>query len=274
MIIIMEKKVMLVTGASSGIGKACSEYFSDNNWCVYGISRSIKNYDSYKFHPVTMDVNDAQSVKEGIMRVLKNEGRIDAVINCAGTGMIGAFEDTTVEEAKRQFETNFFGIHRVCKEVIPVMRNQASGYLIMISSLAGLSAYPFLGFYSASKFALEGLSEAIRMEVKPFGIKVVLIEPGTFRTNLSSSSVRTKDSLAKTTYKRRLENALDMTFRYEAKAPDLIIIPRLIDRIIKSKTSPKLRYKTGLFSEKFGVFLKKILPYKLYEYIMMKTIGI
>jgi len=270
----MKKKVMLVTGASSGIGKACAEYFSYSNWSVYGASRSIKSSDSYTFNQVTIDVTAAQSVKEGINYILKNEGRIDVVINCAGTGIVGAFEDTAIEEAKWQFETNFFGVHRVCKEVIPVMRRQSSGYLIVISSLAGLSAYPFLGFYSASKFALEGLSEAIRMELKPFGIKVVLIEPGTFRTNLSVNSKRTKDSLTKTTYKKQLENALNMTAKAEAKAPDLIIIPRLIDKIIKKHSFPRLRYKTGLFPEKLGVFLKKLLPYKLYENIMMKAIGI
>ena len=274
MINIMVKKVMLVTGASSGIGKACAEYFSEKSWCVYGSSRSIKNSDSYKFHSLTMDVKEDQSVKEGIKCILKNEGRIDVVINCAGTGIIGAFEDTAIEEAKSQFETNFFGVHRVCKEVIPVMRGQSSGFLIMISSLAGLSSYPFLGFYSASKFALEGISEAIRMELKPFGIEVVLIEPGTFHTNLSVNSVRTKDSLTRTTYKKRLENALNMTAKAEAKAPDLIIIPRLIDKIMNKRIAPRLRYKTGLLSEKFGMIIKKLIPYKLYEYIMMKAIGI
>lgn len=270
----MKKKVILITGASSGIGKACAEYFYDNNWCVYGASRSIKNSDHHKFYPLTMDVTLDQSVKNGIHTILKNEGRIDVVINSAGTGIIGAFEDTSVEEAKSQFETNFFGIVRVCREVIPVMRNQSSGHLIMISSLAGLSAYPFLSFYSAGKFALEGLSEAIRMELKSFGIRVVLIEPGTFKTNLSVNSVRSKDSLIKTTYLKQLEKSMQMTAKVEIKAPDIIIIPRLINRIVNKRRIPKLRYKTGLFTEKFGVSLKKFLPYILYEHIIMKAIGI
>jgi NAD(P)-dependent dehydrogenase (short-subunit alcohol dehydrogenase family) len=270
----MKKKVMLVTGASSGIGKACAEYFSVNNWCVYGGSRSIRSNGYYKFHPVNIDVNKDQSVKEGIKYILGNEGRIDAVINCAGTGLIGAFEETTVEEAKDQFETNFFGVQRICREVIPVMRNQSSGHLIVISSLSGLSAYPFLSFYSASKFALEGLSEAMRMELKPFGIRVVLIEPGTFHTNLSANSVRTKESINSPTYGKRLENAFEMTVRAEYKAPDIILIPRLIDRILKKSNTPRLRYKTGLFSEKFGVAIKNFIPYRLYEYMIMKVAGI
>ena len=186
------KKVVLITGASSGIGKTCADYLEALGHKVYGASRSLGHKSSSEviteeirgkgWIRVGMDVTNEKSVEQGVAHILKAEGRLDAVINSAGYGISGSVEDTAIEEAYSQFETNFFGVLRVCRAVLPIMRKQKSGCIINMSSIAGIISLPFQGLYCASKFALEGMTEALRLEVKPFGIHVVLIEPGNFRT--------------------------------------------------------------------------------------------
>ena len=169
--------MVLVTGASSGIGLACADLLARRGFRVYGASRTATEPER-AFPSLRMDVDDDVSVAEGVARVLEREGRIDAAVNCAGFGIAGA---------KRQFETNFFGVLRVCRAVLPAMRERRAGTIVNVSSIAGLVPLPFQGFYSASKFALEGMSEALRMEVRPFGIRVVLVEPGDCRTHFTAN---------------------------------------------------------------------------------------
>ena len=160
------QRVVLVTGASSGIGKCCAEYLCNKGYRVYGTSRKADSSDS-KQRPsninstqmIRMDVTDEPSVKQGVADIIARESRIDVVINNAGFGIIGALEDTSIDEAKSQLETNFFGALRVCRAVLPTMRKQRSGYIVNISSIGGLIGLPFQSAYSASKFALEGASE-------------------------------------------------------------------------------------------------------------------
>src|SRR6185295_4263495 len=153
----MAQKVIIITGASSGIGKACADHLKSRDHKVYCASRSTE--DQLAAGNVSLDVDDDDSVRLAVQRVLDDAGRIDVVINAAGFGIVGAVEDTSIEEAKMQFETNFFGVVRVCKAVLPVMRDQRSGLIVNISSIAGLVSLPFQSFYSASKFALEGMTE-------------------------------------------------------------------------------------------------------------------
>jgi len=178
---INNQRVVLVTGASSGIGKCCAEYLAKQGYRIYGTSRRAVSTDTRQrssnanlFQMIRMDVTDDVSVKQGIDHIIAEESCIDVVVNNAGFAIIGSLEDTTIEEAKSQLDTNFFGALRVCRAVLPTMRKQNAGYIVNISSIGGLIGLPFQSAYSASKFALEGAMEALRLEVKPFGIQVVL----------------------------------------------------------------------------------------------------
>src|ERR1700759_1228852 len=181
------KQVVLVTGASSGIGLACATYLAGRGYRVYGTSRRAGNSQGGSVAMLTADVTDDQSVEEAVAAVLEREGRLDIVVNNAGMGIAGPVENTSIEEARRQLEVNFFGAFRVCRAVLPALRSQRSGYIVNIGSIGGLIAIPYQAMYSASKFALEGLSEPLRMEVRPFGVKVVIIEPGDHKTAITEN---------------------------------------------------------------------------------------
>lgn len=168
-----------------------------------------------------------------------------------------------------QLDTNFFGVHRVCRAVLPIMRRQQAGVIINISSLAGLLAVPFQAFYSASKFAMEGLTEALRMEVKPFGIRVVLIEPGDFKTDFPANRRDTVEATKSNVYREMVDRCVGVMQEEEKNGMNPLIVARLAERIIQDP-SPRLRYTTGPFGERIGPTLKNILPYRLYEYLFMK----
>lgn len=263
------QKIVLVTGASSGIGKTCAEYLAGRGMTVYGASRSLQNSDMGAYHTLRMDVTDDASVRHGVQQILGRHGRIDVVINCAGYGIAGAVEETDPQEAIAQFNTNFFGVHRVCRAVVPIMRQSRSGVIINVSSLAGLLAVPFQAFYSASKFAMEGMTEALRMEVRPFGIRVALIEPGDFKSEFPANRVSTVDSLKSGVYRELLERCVGVMREEEKNGKAPVPVARLAERIIHDP-SPRLRYTVGPFGERLGPKLKSILPYRIYEYLFMK----
>ena len=265
----MESKIVLITGASSGIGKVCADHLQQSGYRVYRASRSLQDDTTGDSGNISLDVDDESSVQEAISRIIEKEGRIDVVVNCAGFGIAGAVEDTSIEEAKAQFETNFFGVLRVCQAVLPSMREKGSGLIINISSIAGLISVPFQGFYSASKFALEGLTEALRLEVSPFGIKVVLVEPGDFQTAFSANRRKVARSENSSAYRDHLARALSVSEKDESKGHHPIAIARLIERIIRNP-SPKLRYSIGPLFERLTPALKNVLPYRLTEWLTMK----
>lgn len=218
---------------------------------------------------IQMDVTSDASVERGVKWILEREGRLDVVLNCAGVGIAGAVEDTEVDEARAQLETNFFGVLRVCRAVLPAMRRQGGGYLINISSMAGVIGIPFQGYYSASKFAVEGLTEALRMEVKPYGIRVVLIEPGDFHTGFTANRCKTRAAQAGTDYSACMDKALAVMEADETHGPPPDEVGRLVTRII-STPSPRLRYTVGPISERIAVLLKRLLPAGLFEWGLMK----
>lgn len=262
-------KVVIVTGASSGIGRSCCEYLAGKGMTVYGASRSLSAGKVGAFNSLRMDVTDDASVNEAVQQIYGSCGRIDAVINNAGNGIAGAVEETSSQEAMAQLDTNFFGVHRVCRAVLPIMRQQRGGVIINISSLAGLLAVPFQAFYSASKFAMEGLTEALRMEVKPFGIRVVLIEPGDFKTEFPTNRRNTAEAEKSSIYREQVDRCVGVMQEEEKNGHDPLEIARLAERIIHDP-SPRLRYTVGPLGERIGPKLKSILPYRLYEYLFMK----
>lgn len=271
------KRVVLITGASSGIGGLCATYLAQkDDYLVFGTSRNPEKLGFLDDLPenleiIKMNVNLTRSVERGIKLILKRTGRLDVVINSAGFSLAGSIEDTMMKEAKYQFETNFFGALRVCREVLPIMRKQQSGYIVNISSLAGLIGIPFQALYSASKFALEGLIETLRMEVRPFGIKVVLVEPGDFHTPFTIHRKIAKKSREKTVYHERFHKALSAAEESERKGESPEKIAYLIEKIINTG-DPNLRYKIGPSSTL--VSLKSFIPPRLAEWLIRKIFKI
>ena len=253
-----DKRVALVTGASSGIGRACAELLAARGLRVYAASRSAA---------LRMDVTDNDSVQAAVDEIIRNEGRLDVVVNNAGIGLAGAVEDTSLEEAKSQFEVNFFGVLRVCRAVLPILREQRSGYIVNIGSIGGLVAIPYQGLYSASKFALEGLTESLRLEARTFGVNVVLIEPGDHRTSLTVNRVRTAESQTNPVYRAQCDRAIARTATDEQAGAAPEAIARLLYGII-NRAHPRLRYTVGPAPQRAVVWLKRLMPYAVVETVM------
>src|SRR5581483_6816441 len=175
-------RVVLITGAASGIGQATAELLMAQGYRVFGTSRAPKRHGGSTFPLLEMDVHSDESVLSGVQYVLAQEGRIDVLLNNAGTGLAGACEETRLSEARTVFETNFFGVMRVTNAILPIMRKLRSGKIITMSSAGGFAGMPFRALYVASKFALEGYMESLRYEMRPFGISVSLVEPGPVST--------------------------------------------------------------------------------------------
>ncbi|MDB5977973.1 MAG: family NAD(P)-dependent oxidoreductase [Nevskia sp.] len=269
------KPVVLITGASSGIGKICAEHLHAQGYRVYGTSRRAAVAPSSDgFRLIAMDVTSEDSVAQAIELILSREGRLDVVFNNAGDGIAGAVEDTSIEEARQQLDTNFFGVLRVCRAALPVMRKQGAGLILNVSSLGGLVGLPFQGLYSASKFAVEGMTEVLRMEVRPFGVRVALIEPGDFRTGFTAQRRKVRAAQGSNAYTARFDKALATMERDENGGADPIAVAHLLERLITTR-SPRPRYKVGGFFQKLSVGpLRKILPQKLFEYLLMSSYGI
>jgi short-subunit dehydrogenase len=265
-------KVVLITGASTGIGNACAKYLALKGFKVYGTSRKAsippKKIDGFEL--IKMDVNRNESIKAAIDYIIKNDNSIDILINNAGWGISGAIEDTSVEKAKELFETNFFGIHRVIKQVLPHMRKQKNGRIINISSIGGIIGLPYQGFYSSTKFAVEGYSEALRLEVKPFGVKVVIIEPGDIKTSFTGRREKITGLQQKSVYNKYAKRTIKIVEKdeqYGGIQPEKVAY--MLYKIINKK-NPKVRYKVGSFSQKLFGKLKAIFPDKLIQWILKK----
>lgn len=265
--------VIVVTGASSGIGLACARHLCQLGHTVYGASRSIAGITGEDFHRVTMDVCDDDSVRTGMERVLDGEGRVDAVVNAAGFGIAGPVELTAIDEVRAQFDTNFFGVVRVCQAVLPHMRERGSGRIVNIGSIGGRIAIPYQAFYSATKFALEGYTEALRIEVKRFGIHVTVVEPGDFNTGFTGSRIRSRDSRSASPYADPFEHALQTMEQDERSGPDPIDVARRVGRIL-TRRKPRLRYTAGRTSQRLAVVIKRALPDSVYERLVSAYYGL
>jgi NAD(P)-dependent dehydrogenase (short-subunit alcohol dehydrogenase family) len=261
--------VVLITGASSGIGQACAKHLCQKGHRVYGTSRQVPSREPTKFEMISMDVNDEDSVHQSLEIILSREGRLDVVVNSAGYSLVGSVEDTSLAEAQAQFETNFFGVMRVCRAVLPTMRHQQRGCIVNISSIGGLISIPFQGLYCASKFALEGFTEALRGEARPYGIRVVLIEPGDFHTNFTVNRRRVVRADSNSPYFEKFNKAVGVMESDETSGPSPERIAVFLERIVNT-SSPRLRYLTGSVLQRLAVSLKKVIPYKLFELLLMK----
>ncbi|OWP83361.1 SDR family oxidoreductase [Flavobacterium columnare] len=263
----MNKKVIVITGGSSGIGRAVGEFLQDKGYMVYGTSRNPEKNQNSKIPLVALDVRDVNTINEAIKRIVAESGRIDVLINNAGVGITGPIEEIPTKEMRAHFETNFFGPIEVIKAVLPQMRLQKSGLIINITSIAAYMGLPYRGIYSASKGALELLTEALRMETKQFGIEITNIAPGDFATNIAAGRYHApliKGSVYEKVYGDTLK---EMNDHVDGGHDPMEMAKAVLSVICTSK--PKIHYKVGAFMQKTSIFLKRILPDKVYEKMLM-----
>ena len=260
-------KVILVTGASSGIGKSIATFLQEKGYTVFGTSRNPKNQESFSFELIALDVLKVDTIQKAVDYIVKKEGRLDVLINNAGMGITGPIEDTPTDEMRAVFNTNLFGAVDVMKAVLPQMRKQKSGFILNVTSIAGYMGLPFRGLYSATKGALELVTEATSMEVKSFGIKVVSVAPGDFATNIAAGRYHTP-VFENSAYKEMYQSNLDLMDSHVSGGMDPIEMAKTVYKIINTE-NPKIHYKVGGFMEKFSIVLKRVLPDKMYQKILM-----
>ena len=262
-------KSVLVTGGSSGIGLSIAKHLSEKGYVVFGTSRKAENGQKLEnFTLVNMDVTAEDSISQALDYILKENGPIDVLVNNAGLGIAGPLENTTDEEAKKVFETNVFGVLNVCRACIPILRDNGGGNIINITSIGGMVGLPFRGIYCSSKFAVEGITETLSMEVRAFNIHVSIIEPGDFKTNINENRLISKD-IDSLSYDGTFDRALNQINSEVAGARNPIHIARQVHRIIQSKY-PRLRYRVATPTQRLSVFLKRIMPGRLFEKMLMK----
>lgn len=271
----MSDRVALVTGASSGIGCATAALLASNGWRVYGSSRAAASpptVDS-RLKWVAMDVRDDASVTAAVASVVDAEARIDLLVNSAGYGLAGSIEDTSIEEAQAQFDTNFFGTLRVTKAVLPHLRKQRGGLIVNVGSIGGVIGLPFQAMYSASKFALEGLTEGLRQEVASYGVQVVIVEPGDVRTNITANRVVARAARDGSAYDAAFR-ATRRIFEHEEHTgigPD--VVARAIVRLAAAP-APPVRVRVGKFAQTSSVIAKHALGSRTFERLLMAHYGL
>jgi NAD(P)-dependent dehydrogenase (short-subunit alcohol dehydrogenase family) len=256
-------KVVLVTGASAGIGAATAARLARAGCRVYGTSRQT-GQAAPSVSMLQMDVRDPRSIAACVAAVVKDAGRIDALVNNAGYGIAASVEDTSPDDMMRQLDTNFLGPLRVCQVVLPHMRAQKSGRIVQISSLAARIGIPFQGAYSASKSALESMSEALGIELKPFGIDVVMVEPGDTKTNFTAMREWTEAAKWSAVYGARARHAVSVMEKAEQAGTPADNVARLVERALMA-AKPKLRYVSASPLERVALFLQRVLPGRAFE---------
>jgi len=260
----MNRSIVFISGASSGIGKATAELFLSAGYIVYGTSRKAtfnQAPDTNQIVMLPMDTTDSPSIQKAVDYVIAQEGTIDCVINCAGSGVAGSIEAVPVEKAKQQFDVNFFGTLSVIQAVLPIFRKNKSGRIINIGSVAGYIPIPFQSMYCASKFALEALTETLRMETKKFNIKVSLVEPGDTKTNFTAMREMAGTPEIEAAYMPECDKAIKQMEKDEQNGADPIVVAKAVLKAAKRKYPP-VRVSVG-FQYKLVYGLSRILPAKL-----------
>jgi NAD(P)-dependent dehydrogenase (short-subunit alcohol dehydrogenase family) len=266
------KKTILITGASSGIGKAIGEFLHAKGLAVYGTSRNPDRVSNSVFPLLALDVRNPESIHAAVARIVAASGRIDVVVNNAGVGITGPLEEIPSSEIRNNFDVNLFGPIEVMKAVLPYMRDQKSGLIINITSIAGYMGLPYRGVYSASKGALELIGEAVRMEVMPLGIKVVNIAPGDFATNIAVGRYHAPLNPGSDYAKAYGKILKTMDAHVDAGSDPKVMGHAILDII--NEPEPKVHYKVGAFMQKFSIVLKRVLPDRMYERMLMKHYGL
>ena len=271
-------KTALVTGASSGMGEEIARTLHKLGYTVYAAARRtdrLKQLTAIGIHALTMDVTDDESMSSGIEKIITETGRIDVLVNNAGYGSYGAIEDVSLDEARRQFEVNVFGLARLIQLVLPHMRAQRYGNIINISSMGGRLTTPLGGWYHATKYAVEALSDALRMETAPFGIDVVVIEPGGIRTEWSGIAAdhleETAEGSAYASQIKAVANSMRSESTNKRQSPPSVIADT-VEKIVTAR-KPRTRYVVG-FAAKPLVTLRRILPDRAFDRVISAALGV
>jgi NAD(P)-dependent dehydrogenase (short-subunit alcohol dehydrogenase family) len=266
------KRVVLVTGASSGIGFAAAEQLAREGWTVYAGARRLDRMDSLRKRAVitlALDVTDDASMVAAVARIVDEQGQIDGLVSNAGYGSYGALEDVSMDEARRQIEVNLVGLARVIQLVLPHMRRQGSGRIVNITSIGGKIHEPLGGWYHATKFAVEGLSDCLRMETAPFGIQVVVIEPGGTLTEWGAIAAKNllaaSENSAYQDQAKATAHILESTSNPQSATPPAVVA----EVIVKALTtkSPKTRYVVAAGAKPL-LFLRRILSDRGFDWVM------
>jgi len=267
-----KEQVVLVTGASSGIGQTTAMLLSNSGFRVFGTTRqsTAPNTSCGKIEMLSLDVRSEESAQSCVSELLERAGKIDALVNNAGVALVGALEETSTEEAKTIFETNFFGVLRITQAVLPVMRKQRYGRIANISSVTGLLPVPYSGIYAASKHALEGYSESLDHEVRQFGIRVSLIEPGFIRTGMAQHTQQTAGRIE--AYSPERDLAVASVAKSIANGEDPMVVASVVLQALTTR-SPRAHYLAGRGA---GVVqtMRKLLPSRLFDLGMRKQMGL
>ena len=269
-------RVALVTGASAGIGKACADRLAAAGWAVTGASRrgtGGSGATAGTWAGLVMDVDSDPAVQAGVASVIERYGRIDALVAAAGWGVAGAAEYTSIAQAKAQFETNFWGCVRVVQAVLPQMREQQGGRILLISSIGGVIGIPFQAYYSASKFALEGFAESLAYEVAPFGVQVTLVQPGNIATDFTASRQRADATDGDAAYTAAMTKAVSAMERDEAAGAPAESVAATVQRVLDASRAPR-RVSVGKAGERAGLIAKRLLPFRVFEAAAKGSLGV
>ena len=262
----MQSQIILITGASSGFGKFTAQMLSEQGHIVYGTSRKpSENMNNVKM--LVVDVTSPLSIRQAVEQIISEQGRIDVLINNAGIGIGGALELATEDEVSKQMNTNFFGVVNMCREVLPLMRKARKGKIINISSIGGVMGIPYQGFYSASKFAVEGYSEALALEVYPFHIKVCLVEPGDFNTGFTDNRNISEQTRLNADYRESFLKSLEIIEKEERNGCHPRKLAAAICKIVARK-NPPFRTKVGPLVQVLFAKSKRWLPDPVMQYAL------
>jgi NAD(P)-dependent dehydrogenase (short-subunit alcohol dehydrogenase family) len=264
-------KVILLTGASTGFGQLIAVHLAAQGHRVFGTSRRSLP-DQGPVRMLVLDVTNEALVEQAVAQVISEAGRIDVLINNAGVGLCGAVEDTALAEAQWQMDTNFFGTVRMIRAVLPQMRRQGSGRIITISSLAGLVGLPFQPYYSASKYAIEALNEALRLELSGTGIDATTVNPGDFRTGFTDARVFAQQARSGNNA-AQLATTLAIIERDEARGDNPQAVADLVARLVR-QDKLDVRYAVGPLGQRAGIFVKRLIPARLFEWLIKLSYSI
>jgi NAD(P)-dependent dehydrogenase (short-subunit alcohol dehydrogenase family) len=267
-------KVIFITGASSGIGKATAIKLTSQGHIVYGSVRDLNDLKDHKdIKPIVLDMTDYKSLEQAVDRIIKAEGRIDVLFNNAGYGLYGTVEETSINDAKKQFEVNLFGLARLTQLVLPHMRANGSGTIINTSSMGGRIYTPLGAWYHATKHALEGWSDCLRLELKQFNIKVIIIEPGVIKTpwgGIAADNIqRTSEKGPYADFAKKTAQNMRKTYDPNNSISNPEVVAGAVAKAINSNR-PKTRYVTGKYARTL-MFIRKYLGDRVFDYLILRA---